>query len=476
MVAARAGVAQVPAKNAGADKIPITTSSDEARQLYLKGRDLADKLRATDSRKLYEEAAAKDRTFALAQLGLANTAGTPKEFFDALHQAVALSGKASEAERLMILGLEAGAKGEVARQKDFYTRLTVDYPKDERGHNLLGGYYFGQQDYPAAVEAYKKATAIDSTFSPPYNQMGYAYRFMERYGEAEHAFKKYIELLPRDPNPYDSYAELLMKTGRFPESIQNYEKAIALDKNFVASYVGIANDQVFMGRGAEARQTLARLTAVARNDGERRQALLWTAMSYVHEGDSDKAVAEVEKMAALAEADKDMAALAGDQNLMADILLEAGRPDEALARYRRQLETIEKADVPPEVKEGVRRNALFDQARVALAKGDVAAAKRVGAAYAEQVGAKKIPFELRQDHELRGRLALEDKSYDAALRELEQANGQDPRVTYLVGLALQGKGEAAKARAAFEKAAAFNGLAVNYAYVRTKSKEKLAKS
>ena len=33
-----------------ADRIPITTSSDEARQLYLKGRDLVEKLRATDAR------------------------------------------------------------------------------------------------------------------------------------------------------------------------------------------------------------------------------------------------------------------------------------------------------------------------------------------------------------------------------------------------------------------------------------------
>ena len=38
-----------------ADKIPITTSSAEARQLYLKGRDLAEKLRATDARRFYEQ-------------------------------------------------------------------------------------------------------------------------------------------------------------------------------------------------------------------------------------------------------------------------------------------------------------------------------------------------------------------------------------------------------------------------------------
>ena len=32
------------------DRIPITTSSADARQAYLKGRDLSEKLRATDAR------------------------------------------------------------------------------------------------------------------------------------------------------------------------------------------------------------------------------------------------------------------------------------------------------------------------------------------------------------------------------------------------------------------------------------------
>src|SRR6185503_7239049 len=77
----------LPAAAGGAaapDKIPITTSSPEARELYLRGRELAEKLRATDARKFYEQAAARDANFALAQLGLANTAGTTKEFIDAV--------------------------------------------------------------------------------------------------------------------------------------------------------------------------------------------------------------------------------------------------------------------------------------------------------------------------------------------------------------------------------------------------------
>ena len=183
-----------------ADKIPITTSSDEARRLYLEGRDLNEKLRATDARARFEKAAAKDPSFALAQVGLANTAGTAKEFFAAVDRATALAGKASEPEKLLICALDAGAKGEPARQQDCLTKLIAAHPDDERVHNQMGAFHFGRQDYAAAVGEYKKATAINPS-SRSLQPDGLRVSLLGKNAEAEQAFKKYIELIPGDPNP-----------------------------------------------------------------------------------------------------------------------------------------------------------------------------------------------------------------------------------------------------------------------------------
>jgi tetratricopeptide (TPR) repeat protein len=464
------GVLGVAPVALSADRIPITTSSEEARQLYLKGRDLSEKLRATDAHALFEQAAAKDPAFALAQVGLANAAGTAKEFFAAVARAVALAEKTSEPERLLICALDAGAKGEPTRQKDCLTKLIAACPDDERAHNQMGAFYFGRQDYAAAVTEYEKAIALNPAFSQPYNQMGYAHRFLGNYPEAERAFKRYIELIPNDPNPYDSYAELLMKMGRFEESIESYEKALSVDPNFVASYIGIGNDRVFMGQPAEARKTYAKLAAIARTDGERRQAHFWTAMSYVHEGATDQALAELEKMAAIDRAGKDLVALAGTTAQMGNVLLEAGRVDEAAARFRERDTTIDQADVAAQVKEATHRQALFDAARVALARNDIASARAKAAAYAAAVAAKGIPFELRQSHELAGRIALAEKSYATAAAELRQANQLDPRVLYLTAVALQAKGDVQAAKQAGVQAADFNGLSNTYGYVRAKAK------
>ena len=460
---------------AAADRVPITTQSDDARKLYLKGRDLVEKLRATDARPFFEQAAQKDPSFALAQVGLANSAPTAKAFFDAVSRAVALSDKASEPEKLLTCSLDAGAKGEPARQKDCLAKLVAACPDDERAHNQMGAFHFGRQEYEAAIAAYEKANAINPAFSQPYNQKGYAYRFLGQYDKAELSFKKYIELIPNDPNPYDSYAEFLMKMGRFDESIKTYEKALAVDPNFVASYIGIGNDRVFLDQGGEARKTYSKLREIARNDGERLAANFWTAMSYVHEGATDEAVAALQKNADIDEAGKDFVAQSGTLAQMGNILLEAGRVDEAVAKFGARDAAIAKADVAAQVKEAAGRQALFDTGRVALARNDLVEARSKAAAYETAVAVKSIPFEVRQSRELAGRLALAEKDYKTAAAELREANQQDPRVVYLLATALSGAGDAKGAKQAAAKAADWNALSNTYGFVRSKARALAAK-
>ena len=454
---------------ASPDTIPITTSSDEARQLYLKGRDLSERLRATDARRFYEQAVAKDANFALGYVGLANTSPTTREFIDATTRAAGLAGQVSEGERHVVLGLEAAMKGNPSGVLAHYTELVRLFPNDERAHNLLGNTYFGRQDYESAVKHFVKATSINPSFSQPYNQLGYAYRFLNKLTDAEAAFKKYIQLIPNDPNPHDSYAELLMKMGRFDESIKAYEKALSLDPNFVASYVGIGNDHLCAGRGDQARAAFARITAVARNTGERRLARFWTAASYVHEGATDKALDELRAGYALAEAEQDGASMSGDLTLMGDVLREAGRLDEAAAKYAEAVTVIGKARVPDEVKEATRRNHVFEEARVAIARKDLATAKARAAEYGRQITPRKAPFEIRQQHELAGLIALAEGRPADAVQELMTANQQDPRIIYLTAVALREAGDTKKAASLATKAAKFNGLAFSYGYVRKRA-------
>jgi tetratricopeptide (TPR) repeat protein len=457
---------------AGVIKIPVTTEVTEARQEYLKGRALGENLRAHDSREVLQRAVAKDPNFALGHYSLALNSPTAKEFFSHLNQAVTLSGKASEGERLMILGLQAGANADTDKQRRYYEQLVEAYPQDERAHFLLGNNYFGQQDYPGALREYQKSVEIAPDFAPAYNLLGYAYRQAERYEDAEKAFKKYIELIPNDPNPYDSYAELLMRMGRFDESIAMYRKALAADPNFAPSYIGIASNLTYQRKYDAARAEASKLQRVARNDADRRNALFATAISYADEGKLDQALAELKKQYAVAEKINDAAAMAGDAVAMGDLRLEAGKPDEARTQYDKALRLQLDSDLSAEVKEDAKLVHHYNLGRVAVHSKDLAGARKHAETFMQGATAKKNAAEIRQAHELAGSIALKEKQFDQAIAHLGKANQQDPYVLYRMGKAYKGKCDQAKAGELFQRAASHTTLpTLNHAFVRAKAQK-----
>ena len=455
-----------------AGKIPITTKSEEARNEFLQGRALAEKLLAQDSLAHFDRAIALDPDFAAAELARSNASPTAKEFFEHQQKAVSLADKASAGEKLLILANQAGANGDVAKQKEYLEKLVADYPGDERAHFNLGGYYFGQQEFSQAIEHYKKATEIAPNYSAAYNILGYSYRQQGDYANAEQAFKKYIELIPNDPNPYDSYAELLLKMGKFDDSIAQYRKALSVDPHFVASHFGISADLTYMGKPQEANAELQKIIDQARSDGETRLALFGMAVVAADSGKFDQAAQEMDKDFAVAEKKNDAAAMAADLQAKGNILLAAGKFADAQKAFDRSLQLTEGSGLSQEIKENAARFHHFNLTMIAVGKKDYTTAKAEAEEFRKGAEASKNPGQVKQAHELAGVIALAEKNYDSAIAELEQANLQNPRNLYRLYEACQGKGDSAKAQDYRSQAATFNPLPqLNYAFIRTKAQK-----
>jgi len=462
-----------PSSDAG--KVAITTKSNDARAEFLQGRDLSEKLLAQDSLQHFEKAIALDPDFATAELARANNSPTAKEFFEHLNKAVSLADKTSDGEKLFILANEAGANGDVVKQKAALDKLVAEYPNDERAHFNLGNYYFGQQDFDLAIEQYKKATELAPNYSPAYNILGYAYRQQGDYLDAEKAFTKYIALIPNDPNPYDSYAELLLKMGRFDDSIAQYRKALSIDPHFVPSHFGISADLMYMGKPAQADEELQQMANQARNDGELRTALFGMAVVAADSGKFDQAAQQLDKEFAVAEKKNDVAAMAADLQVKGNILAQTPNLDQAKQQFDRSLQLIEGSSLSQEIKDNAKLVHHFNLAGLDITKKDYAAAQRETEEFRQGAALTKNPAQLKQAHELEGRIALAEKDYDKAIAELQQANQQDPRNLYRLSQAYQGKGDSAKATELCTKAAQFNSLPqLNYAFIRLKAQKMAA--
>ncbi len=460
-----------PSAPGGDGKIPVTTTSPEAKAEFLQARDMIEKLQVTDSLPHFRKAIELDPAFAWAELALAQNSPTGTEFFEHLNKAVALAEKASNGERLLILAAQAGTNNDALQQQEYFEQLVTAYPEDERANFAMAGWYFAQQDLPKAIERYRKATEINPTFSTAYNLMGYAYRQMGQFADAEKSFQRYIELIPNDPNPYDSYAELLLKMGRYDESIAQYRKALGIDPNFLNAYQGIAMALLYQGKAKEAAAELENIASKARNDGERRTGMFAETVVLVDSGKPSQALASLDEQYALGQKTNDVAAMAFDNVQKGNVLLDMGKPDQARKEFEAAVQLIQASTLSQEIKDNNRLVSHFNLARVALAKKDLAAAKAEASAFRTGATASKNPFQTKQAHELDGTIAMAERDWNTAIAELQQANLQNPQNLYRICQAYRDTGDTAKAADFCKQAAEFNSLpSLNYAFVRAKAK------
>src|SRR5919112_1897712 len=131
---AEAGTGDAGNTTAVRGKMPLSTESAEAKKLYGDGLAMFDQVKFHDACEQFLKAAAKDPNFAMAHYQLAITTPSPKEAREHVKHAVALADKASQGERLQILGLEAAFNGDPSKSLEYAKEASQKYPDDERLH------------------------------------------------------------------------------------------------------------------------------------------------------------------------------------------------------------------------------------------------------------------------------------------------------------------------------------------------------
>ncbi len=457
------------------EKIPVTTDSDIALEYFLKGRDLAERIRYQEAAENFRMALKHDPDFPMANYFMAIYGATPNERLAYFEKAKNEMDKATWGERQLILALEAAMGGYAKKQLDLITELAAKFPDDERVQNLLANIYFSQQDYEKAIELYNEVIEIDPEFSQAYNQLGYSYRYLGDYVRAEKAFKKYIELIPDDPNPYDSYAELLLKMGEYEISIENYEKALKINPDFMNSYVGLSSNYNIKREYKTGRKYLKEFYLRAKNADQRRTAINALIISHVDEGDLDGAMKWVENRYKHSLEEADTVLIAGDLNMMGYLYRAKNQPMEAVRVYKESEDLIRQSGLPESIKQNFERAYIYYDVQIALLQNDLALAEKRRLEYEKTAQEMENPFQMRLAHEMAGQISIARGEYQAAVEQLEMANQQNAHNLYRIASAYEGMQKLEKAVEYYELAANFNGfMDLEYAFIRNDAAKKAA--
>jgi tetratricopeptide (TPR) repeat protein len=448
-------------------QLSVTTASPDALVLYQKALDYAENVESESARPLLDQAIQKDPGFAMAYALRADTGAGFNVSRENRDKAVSLVDKVSPGERHWILAAQAQADGDVPNMKQHLVELLKLHPND-RHVAYFAGNASRLVDDTEALTYFKRATTIDPTFAAPYNQIGYIQLRKGDLPGAEQALKQYIANRPDSANPYDSYAELLLRMGRYDESIAQYEKALTKLPEFAGSLIGIGHNNVFKGDYAKARASYKRLYDTG-NAPDKASSLYWTAVSFVHEGKPTEALQALEQQREFAIAEKLTPTAMSAHLDQAWLLSESGKTSDAKTQIDKVEAMIDGAPFTDRAKANWRRRVLLSKALTAAQAKDFATAAAT-MDRAKATMAPDLPTAATENYEsAMGIIDVLQGKYDAALPHLKRADPEDPHAMFYQAEAMRLKGNAADAAKMYKKAATSNQNSLGYALVRARA-------
>jgi tetratricopeptide (TPR) repeat protein len=273
IIFAVACAAQSPAAAPRKDRMPITTSSPQALANFEQGVVDWENLHITKALEHWQAALDQDPNFMLAHLYISERIPDPDRQAAELKKAAALMDSVTPDERLMAEWIIDDSRNDVIGALAAMNELLARYPGDKHLYwfaALSMGSKYHQWEH--AADLAEQAVRVDPDFAGALNNLGYDYAFEGQFDKALPIMQHYIEVLPGEPNPQDSYAEVLRMAGRFNEAIEHYQAALKLEPAFGESLLGLADTYALMGEEEKAR---AQYEIAIRHAYTKAYAVMW---------------------------------------------------------------------------------------------------------------------------------------------------------------------------------------------------------
>jgi len=289
--AAATARAQKLAVGAKPATVPVTTKSAAARAAYEKGMVQREELLYIDEGvRCFRKAVKDDPHFALAHAALAYFTTDPAEETRERAASIRDLAIASSGEKLLIRWFNGTKNGEIVPAIAAMNDLLAKYPNDKRLANLDAEWLCsGQQNFDRGEAVLNHMLQTDPNYFPALNNIAYCYALGGKVSLAPAFMDRYVAALPNQPNPQDSYGEILRMAGDFQGALDHYRGALKIDPTFTTSQLGIASTYALMGDQERARAEYPKAIEMTDDRATKLNYRMLWAMTYYRENNPDPA-------------------------------------------------------------------------------------------------------------------------------------------------------------------------------------------
>lgn len=445
--------------------IPVTTSSIAAQRAYELGMvEREDRLFVDEGLEFFRQAVKEDPQFALGHATLGYFTADPREAKEESALAEKFVDKASPDEQLLVRWMNGTKDGDLVPAISAMNDLLAKYPNDKRLLNMTAEWLCSNQGASEHGEAILvRLLKSDPGYYPALNNLAYCYALSGEARLSPPLMDRYVAAIPNEPNPQDSYGEIMRILGDYPAALEHYQKALEINPNFNASQVGVASTYALMGDEKRARaQYLVAIKGTRERWTQVNYRILW-ALTYYRENKPLVAREEFRKV----DAEAHLASLpVQEAEIHRTMALFDPDPASALKQLddsRSDLSATQKVQLLPGDRDNELASILQTRAFIAASAGKLEVAEEALKLLSDMAeNSRSIPVQ-KSYHSANGAVLFARGDYAGAIAELQE-DAQNPLSLRLLAEAQAKAGKPADAQATLTTLAAISDERVETAF------------
>ncbi len=472
--------------NSSTTKIPVSTESKEAEDLYHQAFRLNSIFKGDEAKKKLLKAVEFDKDFGAAYIFLSQFgSNTGSETDDYYEKALSLKEKLNDVEKCLLEIRTSYRDNDTEKRLEYSKKLVELLPNNAIAHQRMAYYHWGMSNIEDSRKSLLLAIEKDKNYSSAYDNLAGSYMFADpkNYEMAEKYASKALSLNKKESYYHVLLGDVYRAQNKLKKAAKKYDDAYEAGTNNFFSAAKAGHAYTFINP-TEARKRFDQAINDSKNSDQKIGPEYAKVYTYLHENDFNKGHLQLlklknnidsygftdekkqEEISEILWHEYFIMSHSGQFDAAKTALEEKKGIDIAMAKRSKNERAVKNTE----------SDFLWRESHLEIMKGNYDGAKRKLSELKEMVSSENNPQKYDGYHNLMGMTNLMSGNAEKGVEHFEKVvNQSNIYFQYHKGLAYKEFGNLDKAKEIFQSVATHNFNGLNYTAVRNKALKELGK-